>query len=168
MQTIVQGTFEELPQNEILGLNEALERSVDDRRALEGYLPVNRFVNGEYQDVYPLIAFKYWAERTGYGDGRYFAKAEGPGVEVAGSDEPEAVGGNMFQYRGNRAIDIDRNTPRYALCSKRKSMTVYEFACLYCGIDPKADIPKSVRNDYIEPLIALMAEHMELEDDIPF
>lgn len=43
-----------------------------------------------------------------------------------------------------------------------------EFACLYCGIDPKADIPKSVRNDYIEPLIALMAEHMELEDDIPF
>ena len=47
-------------------------------------------------------------------------------------------------------------------------MTVYEFACFYCGIDPKVDIPKSVRNDYIEPLIALMAEHMELEDDIPF
>ena len=62
-------TCSKATQNEILGLNEALERSVDDRRALEGYLPVNRFVNGEYQDVYPLIAFKYWAERTGYGDG---------------------------------------------------------------------------------------------------
>lgn len=53
-------TCSKATQNEILGLNEALERSVDDRRALEGYLPVNRFVNGEYQDVYPLIAFKYW------------------------------------------------------------------------------------------------------------
>ena len=72
-------TCSKATQNEILGLNEALERSVDDRRALEGYLPVNRFVNGEYQDVYPLIAFKHWAERTGYGDGRYFAKAAAPG-----------------------------------------------------------------------------------------
>lgn len=162
-------TCSKATQNEILGLKEALERSVDDRRALEGYLPVNRFVNGEYQDVYPLIAFKYWAERTGYGDGRYFAKAEGPGVDVAGGDEPEAAGGNMFQYRGSHAVTLDRNTPLYALCSKRKSMTVYEFACLYCGIDPKADIPKSVRNEYIEPLIDLMAEHMELvENDIPF
>ena len=161
-------TCSKATQNEILGLNEALERSVDDRRALEGYLPVNRFVNGEYQDVYPLIAFKYWAERTGYGDGRYFAKAEGPGVDVAGGDEPEAAGGNMFQYRGSSAVTLDRNTPRYALCSKRKSMTVYEFACLYCGIDPKAVIPKSVRDDYIEPLIALMVEHMELDDGVPF
>lgn len=155
-------------QNEIDGIAEALKMSLDGAGALEGYSPVNRLVKGKNQDVYPLIAFRKWVERTGCGDGRYFAKAEGPGVEVAGSDEPEAVGGNMFQYRGNRAIDIDRNTPRYALCSKRKSMTVYEFACLYCGIDPKADIPKSVRDDYIEPLIALMVEHMELDDGVPF
>jgi len=49
-------------------------------------------------------------------------------------------------------------------------MTVYEFACLYCGIDPKANIPKSVRNDYIEPLIDQIAEYMELEeeDEVPF
>ena len=48
-------------------------------------------------------------------------------------------------------------------------MTVYEFACLYCGIDPEEYIPDAIRNNYIEPLINLMAEHMELvEDDIPF
>ena len=162
-------TCSKATQNEILGLNEALERSVDDRRALEGYLPVNRFVNGEYQDVYPLIAFKCWAERTGYGDGRYFAKAAAPGGSAPTGGVPsegEAPKKNPFQYVGPWAIE--KNTPRYALLKRKKSLTVYEFACLYCGIDPKAVIPKSVRDDYIEPLIALMVEHMELDDGVPF
>ena len=154
-------------QNEIRGIHEALKNSIEGGR-LEGYSSKPQRVEGSYLDAYPLIAYRNWIERTGVGDGRFFAKAEGPGVEVVGSEEPEAVGGNMFQYRGSSAVTLDRNTPRYALCSKRKSMTVYEFACLYCGIDPKAVIPKSVRDDYIEPLIALMVEHMELDDGVPF
>ena len=139
-------TCSKATQNEILGLNEALERSVDDRRALEGYWPVNRFVNGEYQDGYPLIAFKCWAERTGYGDGRYFAKAAAPGGSAPTGGVPsegEAPKKNPFQYVGPWAIE--KNTPRYALLKRKKSLTVYEFACLYCGIDPN-----------------------ELEDDVPF
>lgn len=166
------GIFESRSQatkNEIRGIHEALKNSIEGGR-LEGYCSKPQRVNGSYLDAYPLIAYRNWVERTGVGDGRYFAKAEGPGVEVAGSDEPEAAGGNMFQYWGSYAIKLDRNTPRYALYSRRKSMTVYEFACLYCGIDPKANIPKSVRNDYIEPLIDQIAEYMELEekDEVPF
>ena len=150
-------------QNEIRGIHEALKNSINGGR-LEGYCSQPQCINGSYLDAYPLVAYRNWIERTGVGDGRYFEKAEGPG-----GDEPEAAGGNMFQYRGSHAVTLDRNTPLYALCSKRKSMTVYEFACLYCGIDPKADIPKSVRNHYIEPLMAQMAEYMELvENDIPF
>ena len=59
-------------KNEINGLWEALLRSVDDRNTLEGYPSEKRFVNGEYQDVYPLIAYRVWINRTGCGDGQYF------------------------------------------------------------------------------------------------
>lgn len=149
-------------QNEIRGIHEALKNSIAGGR-LEGYCSQPQCFNGSYLDAYPLIAYRNWAERTGGVDGRYFEKAEGPG-----GDEPEAIGG-VFQYRGDYPVAIDRNSPRYVLSSKRKSMTVYEFACLYCGIDPEEYIPDAIRNNYIEPLINLMAEHMELvEDDIPF
>ena len=143
--------------------------SLDGAGALEGYSPVNRLVKGKNQDVYPLIAFRKWVERTGCGDGRYFAKAAAPGGSAPTGGVPsegEAPKKNPFQYVGPWAIE--KNTPRYALLKRKKSLTVYEFACLYCGIDPKADIPKSVRDDYIEPLIALMVEHMELDDGVPF
>lgn len=154
-------------QNEIRGIHEALKNSIAGGR-LEGYCSQPQCVNGSYLDAYPLIAYRNWIERTGVGDGRYFEKAQGPSVDVAGDDEPEAAGG-VFQYPGDYPVAIDRNSPRYVLSSKRKSMTVYEFACLYCGIDPEGYIPDRVRNNYIEPLINLMAEHMELvEDDIPF
>lgn len=164
-------TCSKATQNEILGLNEALERSVDDRRALEGYLPVNRFVNGEYQDVYPLIAFKHWAERTGYGDRRYFAKAAAPGGSAPTGGVPsegEAPKKSPFQYVGPWAIE--KNTPRYVFLSRVKEMTAYEFACLYCGIDPNEQLPDDVYMEYVEPLLNRIAEYAVGEpfDDVPF
>lgn len=59
-------------QNEIEGILEFLQRSIDVNGLLEGYAPTSRFVNGKNQDVYPLIAYRTWMNRTGYGDGQYF------------------------------------------------------------------------------------------------
>lgn len=164
-------------RDEIFGFLEALNISVEEGGGtLEGYPPVQRYVAdslaggaGRHQDVYPLIAFRNWVERTGHGDGRYFAKAAAPGGSAPTGGVPsegEAPKKNPFQYVGPWAIE--KNTPRYALLKRKKSLTVYEFACLYCGIDPNEQLPDDVYKSYVEPLIDFLGEHMELEDDVPF
>ncbi len=162
-------TCSKATQNEILGIREALERAVDGVGSLEGYSPVNRLVKGKNQDVYPLIAFKHWAERTGCGDGRYFAKAAAPGGSAPTGSVPssgEAPKKSPFRYEGS--FEVNKNTPRYALLIRKESMTVYDFACLYCGIDPGKRLPTDVYKSYVEPLIDFLGEHMVLEDDVPF
>lgn len=164
-------TCSKATQNEILGIREALERAVDGVGSLEGYSPVNRLVEGKNQDVYPLIAFKHWAERTGCGDGRYFAKATAPGGSAPTGGVPsagEAPKKNPFQYVGPWAIE--KNTPRYVFLSRAKEMTAYEFACLYCGIAPNEQLPEDVYLEYVEPFLKRIAEYAvgESIDDVPF
>lgn len=158
-------------QNEIDGIAEALKMSLDGAGALEGYSPVNRLLKGKNQDVYPLIAFRKWVERTGCGDGRYFAKAVAPGGSAPTGGVPseeEAPKKSPFQYVGPWAID--KNTPRYVFLSRVKEMTAYEFACLYCGIDPNEQLPDDVYMEYVEPLLDRIAEYAVGEpfDDNPF
>ena len=174
------GIFDDCSQatrDEIFGFLEALNISVEEGGGtLEGYPPVQRYVAdslaggaGRHQDVYPLIAFRNWVERTGCGDGRYFAKAAAPGGSAPTGGVPsegEAPKKSPFQYVGPWAIE--KNTPRYALLKRKKSLTVYEFACLYCGIDPNEQLPDDVYKSYVEPLIDFLGEHIELEDDVPF
>ena len=62
-------------QADINGYFEALKSEIHMQGGvLEGYPPVQRYVNGREQDVFPVAAFLAYCNRTGTGDDRYFSR----------------------------------------------------------------------------------------------
>lgn len=63
-------------KNEVQGFLSALDSALDEKDRLEGYHPYWWFVNGDWQNVYPVSAFLAYCERTGNGDKTYFERRE--------------------------------------------------------------------------------------------
>lgn len=68
-------TCSKYTQADINGYFEALKSEIHKQGGvLEDYPPVQRYVNGRRQDVFPVAAFLAYCNRTGTGDNRYFSR----------------------------------------------------------------------------------------------
>ena len=68
-------TCSKYTQADINGYFEALKSEIHKQGGvLEGYPPVQRYVNGREQVVFPVAAFLAYCNRTGTGDERYFSR----------------------------------------------------------------------------------------------